>query len=167
RARKLLAEAGYPQGFEVDLHTGNYLELPQYAVLAQQMLAEAGIRVKLHVEPLNVYYSHWTKVGFGLTDWTGRNTPSQILNAAFSGSSDWNASHWKNAEFDRLVGELEAATGAKKRDALAQQIATLMHKETPAAIAYFIDLLRPMNRKVQGVQGNMSNYLDLTGAWLA
>jgi peptide/nickel transport system substrate-binding protein len=167
RARKLLAEAGHPQGFEIELHTGNYLELPQYAVLAQQMLAEAGIRVKLKVEPLNVYYSHWTKVSFGLTDWTGRNTPAQILSAAFGGSSDWNASHWKNAEFDRLVGELDAATGAKKRDALAQQIAALMHKETPAAIAYFIDLLRPMNRKVQGVQGNMSNYLDLTRAWLS
>lgn len=167
RARKLLAAAGHPQGFDIDLYTGNYLELPQYAVLAQQMLAPAGIRVKLHVEPLNVYYSHWTKVSFGLTDWTGRNTPAQILNAAFSGSSDWNASHWKNAGFDKLVSQLEAATEAKRRDELAHEIAALMLKETPAAIAYFIDLLRPMNRRVRGVQGNMSNYLDLTGAWLA
>ncbi|APZ44011.1 ABC transporter substrate-binding protein [Acidihalobacter ferrooxydans] len=167
RARKLLAAAGYPQGFETDLYTGNYLELPQYAVLAQQMLAPAGIRVKLHVEPLNVYYSHWTKVSFGLTDWTGRNTPSQILNAAFSGSSDWNASHWKDPAFDHLVGKLEASTDTRQRNALAHEIAALMLQQTPAAIAYFIDLLRPMNRKVRGVDANMSNYLDLTRAWLS
>ncbi|MEJ2630745.1 MAG: ABC transporter substrate-binding protein [Acidihalobacter sp.] len=167
QARKLLAAAGYSQGFDIDLHTSNYLELPQYAVLAQQMLAPAGIRVKLRIEPLSVYYSHWTKVSFGLTDWTGRSTPSQILNAAFSGSSDWNASHWQNAKFEKLVSELEAATGAKRRNELAHEIAVLMLEETPAAIAYFIDLLRPMNRKVRGVQGNMSNYLDLTRAWLA
>ncbi|AOU98400.1 ABC transporter substrate-binding protein [Acidihalobacter yilgarnensis] len=167
RARRLLAEAGYPRGFEIDLYTGDYLELPQYAILAQQMLAPAGIRVKLRVEPLNTYYDHWTQVDFGLTDWTGRTTPSQILSAAFGGHSEWNAAHWKHPGFDDIVAKLEASTDPHQRDRLANQAATMLHDETPAAIAYFIDLLRPMRRKVKGVEANMSQYLDLTQAWLS
>ncbi|OBS09744.1 ABC transporter substrate-binding protein [Acidihalobacter prosperus] len=166
-AKQLLAQAGHPTGFDIDLYTGDYLELPQYAILAQQMLAPAGIRVKLHVEPLNTYYDHWTEVDFGLTDWTGRTTPSQILSAAFGGHSEWNAAHWKHPGFDKLVAELEATVDPRQRDRLANRAAAMLHDDVPAAIAYFIDLLRPMRRNVRGVEANMSQYLDLTRAWLA
>ena len=62
QAKQLLTAAGYPQGFTIDLYTHQYLELPQFAALAQQMLAPAGIKVNLKVEPTNLYYNHWTEV---------------------------------------------------------------------------------------------------------
>ena len=69
---RLLAAAGYPQGFTIDLYTHQYLELPQFAALAQRDARPAGIKVNLKVEPTNLYYNHWTEVSFGLTDWTSR-----------------------------------------------------------------------------------------------
>lgn len=167
QARKLLAAAGYPRGFEIDLYTEQYAEVPQYAVLIQQMLAAANIRVKLHVEPQNVYYNHWTEVTFGLTDWTTRPTPGQILSSAFMSDSKWNAPHWKNKTFDKLVEQLQAETDKSKRSVLANRIATILHDEVPAVIAYFKQNLRPMRKNVHGVDGSMSNYLDLTRAWLS
>ncbi len=167
QARKLLAEAGYPHGFDIDLYTEQYAEVPQYAVLIQQMLAAANIRVKLHIQPQNIYYNHWTKVTFGLTDWTTRPTPGQILSSAFMSDSKWNAPHWKNKKFDKLVEELQAETDHHKRSELANRIATILHDEVPAVIAYFKQNLRPMRSNVRGVEGSMSNYLDLTRAWLA
>lgn len=166
RARKLLAEAGYPHGFDIDLYTEQYAEVPQYAVLIQQMLAAANIRVKLHIQPQNLYYNHWTEVTFGLTDWTSRPTPGQILASAFMSDSKWNAPHWKNKQFDKLVEQLQAETDAHHRSVLANRIATILHDDVPAVIAYFIQNLRPMRTHVRGVDGNMSNYLDLTRAWV-
>jgi len=167
QARKLLAAAGYPHGFDIDLYTEQYAEVPQYAVLIQQMLAAANIRVKLHVQPQNVYYNHWTEVTFGLTDWTTRPTPGQILSSAFMSDSKWNAPHWKNKQFDHLVERLQAETDKAKRSQLANRIATILHDEVPAVIAYFKQNLRPMRKNVHGVDGSMSNYLDLTRAWLS
>ncbi|MCS4503143.1 ABC transporter substrate-binding protein [Arhodomonas aquaeolei] len=166
-ARRLLAEAGHADGFEIDLYTGRFVELPQYAVLAQQMLAEVGIRVKINVEPLNVYYGHWTEVPLGLTDWTARPTAGQILAAAFRGDAEWNAPHWRNDEFDRLLDEFEASTDEAERNDLATRLAQILHDEVPAVITYFPNALRPVRSRVRGVSAHMSNYLDLRGAWLA
>jgi len=167
KAKALLAEAGYPKGFEIDLHTAQYLELPQYAVLAQQMLAAAGIKANLKVEPLNAYYDHWTEVSFGLTDWAARPVASQILGSAFRSTSEWNAAHWKNAQFDALLDRFEAEPSLEKRQAISREIETLMHDDVPAVIAYFTKSLRAVRQDVRGVGASMVSYLDLRDAWLA
>jgi peptide/nickel transport system substrate-binding protein len=165
-AKKLLAAAGYPQGFEVDLYTEQYIEVPQYAQFIKQMLEPAGIRVNLHIEPLNTYYDHWTKVGFGLTDWAGRPTAIQILSVAFKGGAEWNAAHWKNDEFDGLLGQIEAEVDQGKRAKLLERAAAIMNDEVPAVIGYFTNNLRPVSKRVAGVPGSISQFLDLTKAHL-
>lgn len=167
RARRLLADSGFGNGFPIDLHIGRLAELPEYGVLAQQMLGEIGIDVSLQVEPLNVYYDHWTDVPFGLTDWVSRPTADQILSVAFTSDAEWNAAHWGSAEFDRLVREFQAEPDRRERSRLATRLAAILNDQVPAAITYFNDGLRPMRRNVRGLPGNMSNYLDLTRAWLA
>ena len=108
QAKQLLTAAGYPQGFTIDLYTHQYLELPQFAALTQQMLAPAGIKVNLKVEPTNLYYNHWTEVSFGLTDWTSRPVAAQILAQSFRSTAEWNAAHWKNPQFDEMLAKFEA-----------------------------------------------------------
>lgn len=166
-ARRLLGEAGAPEGFPVELYIGRLAELPQYGQVLQQQLAEVGIRVELRIEPLNVYYEHWTQVPFGLTDWVSRPTPDQILSVAFRGGAEWNAAHWRNDEFDRLLERFEAEVDGNRRSELATRLAGILREEVPAVIGYFNDGLRPVRPQVRGVTGNLSNYLDLTRAWLA
>lgn len=166
-AQRLLGEAGAPNGFPVDLYIGRFAELPQYGQVLQQQLAEIGIQVHLNIEPLNVYYDHWTEVPFGLTDWVSRPTPEQILSVAFRGDAEWNAAHWRNDAFDRLLTRFEGETDAARRSALATRLAGILNAEVPAVIGYFNDGLRPVRRRVRDVPGNLSNYLDLTRAWLA
>jgi len=166
-ARRLLREAGAANGFTVDLHIGRVAELPQYGQVLQQQLAEADIRVNLNIEPLNVYYDHWTEVPFGLTDWVSRPTPDQILSVAFRGDAEWNAAHWRSDGFDRLLPRFEAEPDGARRSELAARLAGILNNEVPAVIGYFNDGLRPVTHRVRGVRGNLSNYLDLTGAWLA
>lgn len=166
QARALLAEAGYPDGFEIDLHTHQLLELPRYAALAQQMLAPAGIRVNLQVEPSNLYYGHWTEVPLGLTEWTSRPVPALILAQSFRSDAEWNAAHWENPRFDELLTRFEAEPDLAERSRVATEIAALLKEETPAVIAYFVRTLRAAHRGVHGLPGSMSNYLDLSATWI-
>jgi ABC-type dipeptide transport system, periplasmic component len=166
QARALLAEAGYAEGFPIDLHVGRLAELPQYAEMLQQMLGQVGINVSLKVEPLNVYYSHWTDVKFGVTDWASRATPGQFLNAAFRGGVDWNAPKWANDRFDSLLDQFESTADEAERKRLAEDLAAILQDEVPAVIAYFKDAFRPVNTRVRDLPGNMSNFLDLTRTWV-
>lgn len=166
RARALLAEAGYPDGFPIDLHVGRLAELPQYAEMLQQMLSQVGIQVDLKIEPLNVYYDHWTEVTFGVTDWASRATPGQILNAAFRGGADWNAPKWTNERFDALLDDFEREPDPEARAEIADSLAAILQEEVPAVIGYFKDGFRPVNERVMNLPGNMSNFLDLTRTWV-
>ena len=166
QARALLAEAGYPNGFPIDLYVGRLAELPQYAEMLQQMLSPIGIDVSLKVEPLNVYYGHWTEVTFGVTDWASRATPGQFLNAAFRSGVDWNVPKWSNDRFDTLLDQFESEADATERERLANELATILQEEAPSVIAYFKDAFRPVNTRVRDLPGNMSNFLDLTRTWV-
>ncbi|EWY41758.1 peptide ABC transporter substrate-binding protein [Skermanella stibiiresistens SB22] len=166
QAKKLLADAGYPQGFPIDLYTHQYLELPQYAALTQQMLAPAGIKVNLKVEPTNLYYNHWTEVSFGLTDWTSRPVAAQILAQSFRSTAEWNAAHWKSEPFDALLAKFEAEPDVAQRGKLGTEMAAILTDEVPAVIAYFNKNLRAARTGVQGLTGSMSNYLDMAQVWV-
>ena len=166
QAKQLLAEAGYPDGFDIDLYTANYLELPQYAQLIEQMLRPAGIRAQLRIEPTDTYYEHWTEVQFGLTDWTSRPIPEQLMGEAFRSTSESNAAKWKNPVFDRILNALEAEADPARRSELANQAAALLNDEVPAVVSYFTGNLRPTLSNVRGVEANISLFLELTNAWL-
>jgi peptide/nickel transport system substrate-binding protein len=166
RAKALLAEAGHGGGLTVDLHAPQYLELAEYARLVQQMLAPVGITVNLKIEPLALYYDHWTEVSFGITDWISRPTAVQILSTAFRGGAAWNQARWRNDRFDALLGRIEAEPDAARRADLTTQAAAIMREEVPAVVSYFNHNLRPVRRTVAGVPGSVSRFLDLTQAHL-
>jgi peptide/nickel transport system substrate-binding protein len=89
KAKLLLAEAGYPNGFDVDLTT--YM-LPQWAAAVQNYLQAAGIRAKINqmqVQPvtqrakageLRMYFGSWGSYSI--------NDVSAILPNFFDGGAD-------------------------------------------------------------------------------
>lgn len=59
RARRLLAEAGYPDGFEIPMNCPNnrYVNDEQICLAVVQMLAGVGIKVNLQAEPAGPYFA--------------------------------------------------------------------------------------------------------------
>ena len=166
-ARRLLAAAGHGNGFEAELSTHQLLELPQLAAAVQQMLAPAGIRVRLRVEPSNLFYARWPDIPFCITEWTTRASPSQILAQSLRGDAPWNVAKWRNERFDRTLDAFEGAADPAERSRLADEMATILNQEVPAVIPYFVKTLRAVRVPVRGVEANMSNFLDLSRAWIA
>jgi peptide/nickel transport system substrate-binding protein len=67
-AKKLLAEAGYPNGFGLTLHAPNnrYINDAQVAQAVAQYLSRNGIPTKLETMPSNVFFSRGSKLEFSL-----------------------------------------------------------------------------------------------------
>lgn len=166
KAKQLLAAAGYPNGVDVELRTHNLFSMPQYAQVLQQMAKDGGIRVKLRVEPDDIYYQHWNTAPFAMEAWIHRPWPSQLLNLAYSCKAPWNVPHMCNKRFDALVTKFDATVEQRQLRKIATDIAALMQDETPAIIGYFYKTTRAVRSRVQGHQGDPTDYLDLRTTWL-
>src|SRR5207249_7392459 len=108
KARRLLAEAGYPNGIDTEIVCRPQ---PGWELLAVQAMVEqwkdAGIRVKINVMPSTQYWEVWTKVPFGFTTWAHRPLGVMSLALAYRSGVPWNESKYSNPEFDRLLSLAE------------------------------------------------------------
>ncbi len=167
-AKRLLAEAGHPNGFEFDLPTHTGAEwLKNWALTLQQAFAPLGVKANLVVETSQVYYSHWTTVTTGVTEWASRSTASEILNSAYRTGANWNSAHWSNPTFDKALDDLDATVDPAKRLTLMQTLEKALSDEIPAIITYHRGSPRGMNNRVQGMPQDPNRFLDLRPVWLS
>ncbi len=171
KAKQLLADAGKADGLDVTLVAEDYLEVPQYAQLIQEMCKPAGINVKIDLMSQAQFYGKdetapWLTVPFGITDWAARAVPSQFFIPMLTTGGVWNNTGFSNAEFDRLADEYDATLDEAARRDIGVQMATIQTDETPIVLAYWIESLRAMSSKLQGVEANGAEFLDLTKAFI-
>ncbi len=137
-AKKLLAEAGYPEGFGITLHSpnGRYINDAKIAQAIGQMLSRVGIDTKVEALPPSVFFSRASSGGpdktpefsLILVGWgsgTGEaSSPLRSLLMTFNrekGNGASNRGRYSNPEVDRLVGEaLGTIDDAKREQLLAQ-----------------------------------------------
>ncbi|MEZ2328433.1 ABC transporter substrate-binding protein [Mesorhizobium sp. RCC_202] len=167
-AKRLLGEAGVPNGFEVTLTTERAYDIPDYAVIIQNFAKKAGIDVKLNVLPQDAYYgsatfgsSPWLDSNLGITDFGHRGTPDIFLNATLKSSGAWNAAHFKNPDYDALLVDYGKARDLQAQRLAAGKIQTLLLDETPEIISYFSQYTRISSTKVEGVRFTAISHLLL------
>jgi peptide/nickel transport system substrate-binding protein len=113
-AKKLLAEAGYPNGFGVTLHTPNnrYINDERIAQAVAQFLTRGGIPTKVDAMPSAVFFSRGSRLEFSLllAGWgaeTGENSsPLRSLLATFdaaAGMGTSNRGRFSDAGVDALL----------------------------------------------------------------
>jgi peptide/nickel transport system substrate-binding protein len=178
KAKSLLAAAGHPSGFSTQLITENFLEIPEYAQIIAQSAAAIGVKINLKVETSTQYYgkatfgnSDWLDATMSLVDYGHRSVPNVFLTAplqtinATSGTGAWNAAHFNNAQYDKLVGQYIAAADLSTQRSLAGQIETLLLDQTPIVFGYFYNYLTATASGVTGVYPTAIGHLFLnTGA---
>ena len=140
KARQLLKEAGYPEGFEVVLHApiGRYLKGEETSEFVAAQLKEVGMKVKVQLHEWNAY----RKLGRILANETG----------AFDLKYGWNSNEWFDAsrivshitckgsssklcnkKVDELMDKAIKTLDQKQRDKLYQEVWAILH-EDPHAI---------------------------------
>ncbi len=168
QAKQLLADAGFPNGFTVKLTTEKYLEIPEYAQVIQQAVREAGVTIDLNVESQDAYYgkavfgqSDWLDSILGATDYGHRGVPNVVLAAPLKSDGTWNSAHFKNKEYDTLVGQYIAALDLQSQRSVAGNIQKLLLDESPVMFTYFYDFLTATTKKVAGAQATAMGQLFL------
>ncbi|MCW6511678.1 ABC transporter substrate-binding protein [Lichenifustis flavocetrariae] len=158
QAKQLLEAAGVAKGFDVTLTTERYIEIPQYAILLQNFARPLGINIKLNVEAQDAYYgkavfgqSDWLDSTMGITDYGQRGVPNVYLRAPLLSDGTWNGAHFKNPQYDKLVGEFGKAGDLGGQRTLARQIQELLLDETPIIFAYFYDYLVVTKKALVGI----------------
>jgi peptide/nickel transport system substrate-binding protein len=134
-AKKLLAEAGFPNGFKLTLHTpnGRYINDVKIAEATAQMLTRAGIETNIEALPPASFFTRASQGGPGgvpefsfiLVGWgsgTGENSGAlRPLVATFDkdkGQGASNRGRYSNPEVDRLIDEAMKTVDDGKRAAL-------------------------------------------------
>lgn len=136
KSKALLAEAGYPDGFDVELTViaTSAFQVRQ-AEVEQQQLAEVGINVTLNPVEAQVATDatrsgdfEMYQSGFGL-----RADPDERASAAFGTGGGLNYANWSDPEFDALLEEARAEGDPAVRDELYQQADMILATRGPAA----------------------------------
>lgn len=137
-AKKLLAEAGYADGFGLTLHGPNdrYINDAKICQAIGQMLSRVGIDTQVETMPKSVYFRKASRGGpnkspafsFILVGWgsgTGEaSSPLKSLLHTYDKSRGFGASNrgrYSNAEVDKLIEQALATVDDGKREVLLQQ----------------------------------------------
>ncbi len=138
-AKKLLAEAGYPDGFGLTVHAPNnrYVNDDQIAQAVAQMLTRAGIAAKVEVMPVNVYLPKARAGEFSMTmlGWGSFSGDLALRSLVATeqpakGFGTWNWSKYSNPKVDALLEQGFATVDEKKREAIARDAARLALRDT-------------------------------------
>jgi peptide/nickel transport system substrate-binding protein len=177
KAKSLLAAAGHGSGFSTQLVTENFVEIPQYAQIVAQSAKEIGVTINLKVETSTQYYgkgtfgnSDWLDATMSLVDYGHRGVPNVFLTSpletynAKTSTGTWNAAHFANPQYDKLVAQYIAASDLSTQKSIAGQIETLLLAQTPIIFGYFYNYLTATTKGVTGVYPTAVGHLFLYDA---
>jgi peptide/nickel transport system substrate-binding protein len=166
-AKKLLTEAGYPDGFEVTLDCPNdrYVNDAAICQAVVGMLARIGVKVDLLAQPKAQYFAKVLKPGgyqtsFYLLGWTPATMDSQnVMNDIMgcrddpkSSRGEANLGGWCNKEFDALADKVLMETDQTKRDQMIKQAFEIAIKDYAYIPVHQQALAWGVSKKVKLVQ---------------
>jgi peptide/nickel transport system substrate-binding protein len=160
RAKKLLADAGYPSGIDVEI---TCRPQPAWELLAVQTMVEqwkeAGIRVKINVMPSTQYWEVWTKVPFGFTTWAHRPLGIMSLALAYRSGGPWNESKYANPEFDRLITQAEGTLDVNSRREIMARLESILQDDGPIVQPVWRAIFTFHDKRVQGFKLHPTLYI--------
>lgn len=138
-ARRLLREAGYPEGFGLTLHGPNnrYINDDQILQTVAQFFTRIGVRTRVQTMPLSAYFGRLRKAEFStaLLGWgslAGDFAMRSLLATPDpdGGWGTWNWGGYSNPQADQLLRAALASTDQSKRAELAREAARLALRDT-------------------------------------
>ncbi|WP_210485957.1 ABC transporter substrate-binding protein [Microvirga antarctica] len=139
KAKALLAEAGYPNGFKVKLNCPNdrYINDEQTCVALAAMWTRAGIQADLQTESRATYFPRQDRGEFdvSMVGWAtlppmdGFSVLSALLTAQKDGYGGSNSSTYENARIEALTRQAASELDEPKRRAMLVEALKVAHDD--------------------------------------
>jgi peptide/nickel transport system substrate-binding protein len=171
-AKKLLAEAGYPRGFELGMDCPNdrYINDQEICQAVVAMLARIGVKVKAKIRDRAEFFAKILapgyKTSFFLLGWAPATLDAEnmLVNVLATrdgqGRGDYNAGGYSNPKLDELIDRVALEGDEEKRLSLLHDALRLV-KEDVATIPLHQQVLVWAARKNVELVQPADNYLPL------
>jgi peptide/nickel transport system substrate-binding protein len=138
-AKKLLAAAGYPNGFEVDFACPNnrYINDEEICQAVTAMWARIGVKAKLRTLPLVTYFPMIQRfeasiymLGWGVPTFDALySLQSLVRSVGAQGDGNYNVGRYSNPQMDALIERIKQEVDQKNRNTLIEQALVLSHQD--------------------------------------
>ena len=138
-AMKLLADAGYPQGFEVDFACPNnrYINDEKICIAVAAMWTKVGVKAKLRTLPLVTYFPMIQRyeasiymLGWGVPTFDALYSLQSLTRSlGAGGDGNYNAGRYSNPQMDALVERTKKETDLKVRTTLLTKALQLQNDD--------------------------------------
>ncbi|MGZ5659958.1 MAG: ABC transporter substrate-binding protein, partial [Usitatibacter sp.] len=129
-ARKLLADAGYPQGFEITLDCPNnrYINDEKICVAVAAMLAQVNVKVRVNAMPranffpkIQNYDTSFYMLGWGVPTFDSQYALQSLVRTVVpkTADGDYNLGKYSNPKVDAAIDKLKTEVDPRQRTALA------------------------------------------------
>ena len=136
KAKALLAEAGYPDGFSIQLDCPNnrYNNDEKICQATVAMLAKIGVKVSLDAIPKAQHFPKIQKreTDFYMLGWGVPTLDSHyVLSYLLDGEGSWNATGYNNARVNEVTAAITTEIDIPKRTAMIDEAWTLIKADMP------------------------------------
>lgn len=156
-ARALLAEAGYPDGLELDIQC---VSDPKWesdvAQVMREMLAPAGITLNVQILPGGTYWERWDQWPFSVTQWTSRPLGVQVLSLGYRTGVPWNETNYANPEFDALLDQAEATLDVEARRDIVRELQQMMQDDAIIINPLWLEIYTASTDRLEGFAYHIS-----------
>jgi peptide/nickel transport system substrate-binding protein len=150
-ARRLLAEAGHPNGFTTTLNaTTRYPIAIKTAQVLAEMWSQIGVRANIEPVTQEDYLVHWADYPLSITQWTHRPLAIMTLALSYRTGAPWNESRYSNPEVDALIDKAQLVLSSTQRREQIGRIQHLLQEDGPLIQPIWTPSIAAFRRTVGG-----------------
>lgn len=164
QAQRLVSE-NHLENYTLSLSTtAEYADIGKFV---QSQVEQVGLKCKMEVMPPATLRSMRANgsLSFFRGSWVADYPDAENYLSLFTTSNfspvGPNYSHYSNAAFDRLYNQAMSNNDEAERERLYAQMDSLMMTDAPVVVLFYDEVLRFVNRRVEGLGTNPTNLLDL------
>ncbi|MFP7672555.1 ABC transporter substrate-binding protein [Marivita sp. S0852] len=152
KAKSLLAEAGFPDGLELEVQVPNSTEPLAVMQVVQAMAAEAGIDIKLTSKEFATLLSDQSAGDYTASQigWSGRVDPDGNNHQFVTTDGGINDSKFSDARMDELMNAARVADSTEERKALYDEAIGIMMDELNRVFLYHVTWIWAYNSALTG-----------------
>jgi peptide/nickel transport system substrate-binding protein len=169
KAKQLLKEAGYENGFKVTIKVSPKKEQVDAAQIIKQQLKEIGIEVEVLSQEASVFFEQLGKKDFEMTvvGWVGFVDPDEFLYNIFHTGEKWNQQAYSNPRVDELLEKGRLVVDPEERKKIYAEAQKLIVEDAPMAFLYVNPQTSALVDSVKGFDVNPTvTTISLRDTWL-
>lgn len=164
KAKWHLKQAGLSElKIELSVSDSVYAGAVDTAVLYSEHAKRSGIDITPNRVPDDGYWKDvWLKHPWCVSSWSGRPTEDWMFTQAYSATSNWNETLWKNERFNELLVAAQAELEDSKRRDMYHEMQSLVRDDGGSVVHLFANHIMAYNQNV-GVPDKVAGNWEFDG----